>query len=137
MVCRRPEQPPVQCTFAVHTHDDDFNLLLFGDLENDAIRLPRQHTFLRRAPDARFLGYGRSETCASIVFEVTPVLRHTEVSGSAESRYIGQLLDDVGRRTRMSQRGRALVDGLGATRTAEMIDRRHRARAGAGEKTTK
>ena len=61
----------------------------------------------------------------------------TEVGEEAIASAVRSLLDDVGRRTRMSQRGRALVDGLGATRTAEMIDRRHRARAGAGEKTTK
>jgi spore coat polysaccharide biosynthesis predicted glycosyltransferase SpsG/CMP-N-acetylneuraminic acid synthetase len=62
----------------------------------------------------------------------------TEIGEDAIGSAVRSLLDDVERRTQMSRRGRALVDGLGAARTAVVIlDRRQRARAGAGEKTAK
>ena len=62
----------------------------------------------------------------------------TEIGEDAIGAAVHALLDDVERRRQMSDRGRALVDGLGATRTAEVIlDRRQRGRAGAGEKTAK
>ena len=61
----------------------------------------------------------------------------TEVDEQAIATAVRSLLADVARRRQMSGRGRALVDGLGASRAAEVIlDRRQRARttAGAGEK---
>jgi spore coat polysaccharide biosynthesis predicted glycosyltransferase SpsG/CMP-N-acetylneuraminic acid synthetase len=63
----------------------------------------------------------------------------TDVDEHAIAHAVQALLADVGRRRKMSGRGRSLVDGWGASRTAEVIlDRRQRARAaaGAGEKTT-
>ena len=57
----------------------------------------------------------------------------TDVDQGAITDAVQALLSDAGRRRKMSARGRALVDGLGATRAAEVIlDRRQRARAGAG-----
>jgi len=59
----------------------------------------------------------------------------TEVGEDALASAVRSLLDDVGRRREMSRRGRALVDGLGASRAAEVIlDRRQRSRQAAGEK---
>ena len=45
----------------------------------------------------------------------------TEVEGGALARATTLLLGDVGRRRAMSARGRALVDGQGALRTAELV----------------
>jgi spore coat polysaccharide biosynthesis predicted glycosyltransferase SpsG/CMP-N-acetylneuraminic acid synthetase len=57
----------------------------------------------------------------------------TEVDEPAIAEAVHSLLADAGRRRHMSAKGRALVDGLGATRAAEVIlDRRQRGRAGAG-----
>jgi spore coat polysaccharide biosynthesis predicted glycosyltransferase SpsG/CMP-N-acetylneuraminic acid synthetase len=45
----------------------------------------------------------------------------TEVDEAAVARAVTALLDDAPRRRAMSARGRALVDGLGATRAAELV----------------
>ena len=59
----------------------------------------------------------------------------TEVDERTIEKAVRSLLENPGRRREMSARGRDLVDGLGAHRTAEVIlDRRQRARAPA-EKT--
>jgi spore coat polysaccharide biosynthesis predicted glycosyltransferase SpsG/CMP-N-acetylneuraminic acid synthetase len=49
-----------------------------------------------------------------------------EVEELALFEAVRALLADAGRRRAMSERGRALVDGLGATRTAEMVLERRR-----------
>jgi spore coat polysaccharide biosynthesis protein SpsF len=60
----------------------------------------------------------------------------TEVAEDGITAAVRALLFDVERRREMSRRGRALVDGLGASRAAEVIlDRRQRVRAAASEKT--
>jgi CMP-N-acetylneuraminic acid synthetase/spore coat polysaccharide biosynthesis predicted glycosyltransferase SpsG len=49
----------------------------------------------------------------------------TEVADEALARAVSALLADAGRRRAMSERGRALVDGFGAARAAELVlDRR-------------
>ena len=50
----------------------------------------------------------------------------TEVEEGALAAAIGSLLRDVERRRQMSERGRALVDGLGADRAAEAVLARQR-----------
>jgi len=58
----------------------------------------------------------------------------TEVEEAALAAAVGALLGDVGRRREMSARGRALVDGLGAARAAEMVlERRGRPRTPEGQ----
>jgi len=58
----------------------------------------------------------------------------TEVDERTIEKAVRSLLENPGRRREMSARGRDLVDGLGAHRTAEVIlDRRQRARAPAEE----
>ena len=60
----------------------------------------------------------------------------TEVGEDTIAAAVRALLDDVERRREMSRKGRALVDGLGAARAAEVIlDRRQRGRAATAEKT--
>jgi hypothetical protein len=49
-----------------------------------------------------------------------------EVGEDALSAAVRALLADTERRRSMSERGRALVDGLGASRTAEMVLERRR-----------
>jgi spore coat polysaccharide biosynthesis predicted glycosyltransferase SpsG len=49
-----------------------------------------------------------------------------EVGEESLLQAVRALLHDAGRRREMSARGRALVDGLGATRTAEMVLERRR-----------
>jgi spore coat polysaccharide biosynthesis predicted glycosyltransferase SpsG len=62
----------------------------------------------------------------------------TEVDERAIETAVRSLLEDADRRREMSAKGRALVDGLGATRAAEVIlDRRQRGRAPAGEKAAR
>jgi spore coat polysaccharide biosynthesis predicted glycosyltransferase SpsG len=51
-----------------------------------------------------------------------------EVGEPALFAAVRALLADAGRRRTMSERGRALVDGLGAARTAEMVLERRRQR---------
>jgi spore coat polysaccharide biosynthesis predicted glycosyltransferase SpsG/CMP-N-acetylneuraminic acid synthetase len=59
----------------------------------------------------------------------------TEVGEDAIAAAVRSLLGDPGRRREMSRRGRTLVDGLGASRAAEVIlDRRQRERAAPGQK---
>jgi spore coat polysaccharide biosynthesis predicted glycosyltransferase SpsG/CMP-N-acetylneuraminic acid synthetase len=59
----------------------------------------------------------------------------TDVGEDRIASAVRTLLLDADRRREMSGRGRALVDGLGASRAAEVIlDRRQRARVAAGEK---
>ena len=59
----------------------------------------------------------------------------TDVGEDRVASAVRSLLEDVERRREMSRRGRELVDGLGASRTAEVIlDRRQRGRVPAGEK---
>jgi spore coat polysaccharide biosynthesis predicted glycosyltransferase SpsG/CMP-N-acetylneuraminic acid synthetase len=50
----------------------------------------------------------------------------TELSEEALARAVRELLDDVGRRRAMSGKGRALVDGLGARRAADVVRRQAR-----------
>jgi len=58
-----------------------------------------------------------------------------EVDEETLARAVRALLADKDRRREMSRRGQVLVDGLGATRAAEVIlDRRQRDRAVAGQK---
>jgi spore coat polysaccharide biosynthesis predicted glycosyltransferase SpsG len=59
----------------------------------------------------------------------------TEVSEAALGRAVLALLHDPGRRRAMSERGRSLVDGLGAARTAELVleNERRREKALSGE----
>jgi len=58
----------------------------------------------------------------------------TEVEEAALAESVRALLADVERRREMSARGRALVDGLGATRAAEVVlDRRGRPRTPEGQ----
>jgi spore coat polysaccharide biosynthesis predicted glycosyltransferase SpsG len=60
----------------------------------------------------------------------------TEVDEGAIEAAVRSLLEQTSRRREMSARGRTLVDGLGAQRTAEVIlDRRQRGRAATAEKT--
>jgi spore coat polysaccharide biosynthesis predicted glycosyltransferase SpsG/2-C-methyl-D-erythritol 4-phosphate cytidylyltransferase len=60
----------------------------------------------------------------------------TDVDEHAIAQAVHALLSDAGGRRKMSGRGRALVDGLGASRAAEVIlDRRHRSREAAAGKT--
>ncbi|HEY7509219.1 MAG TPA: hypothetical protein VIG50_03155 [Vicinamibacteria bacterium] len=57
-----------------------------------------------------------------------------EVGEEALLAAVRALLDDAPRRREMSRQGRALVDGLGATRTAEMVlERRRQPRVAVGE----
>jgi len=59
----------------------------------------------------------------------------TDVDETAIEAAVRSLLEQTSRRREMSARGRKLVDGLGAQRTAEVIlDRRQRDRASAAEK---
>ena len=59
----------------------------------------------------------------------------TEVDEEAIAAAVHGLLADAARRRQMSGKGRALVDGLGASRAAEVIlDRRQRDRSTAGQK---
>ena len=58
----------------------------------------------------------------------------TEVEEATLAEAVGALLADLERRREMSARGRALVDGLGATRAAEVVlDRRARPRTPEGQ----
>jgi LPXTG-site transpeptidase (sortase) family protein len=60
----------------------------------------------------------------------------TEVDERAIETTVRSLLESAARRREMSGKGRALVDGLGASRTADIIlDRRQRPRADAAQKT--
>jgi spore coat polysaccharide biosynthesis predicted glycosyltransferase SpsG/CMP-N-acetylneuraminic acid synthetase len=60
--------------------------------------------------------------------------RGPEVGEAALLQAVRALLQDPARRREMSARGRALVDGLGATRTAEMVlERRRSPRIALGE----
>jgi spore coat polysaccharide biosynthesis protein SpsF len=60
----------------------------------------------------------------------------TEVAEEGITAAVRALLFDAERRREMSRRGRELVDGLGASRAADVIlDRRQRARDAAAEKT--
>ena len=57
-----------------------------------------------------------------------------EVDEEALLAVVRSLLADADRRRRMSEKGRALVDGLGAARTAEMVlERRRQQRQPVGE----
>jgi CMP-N-acetylneuraminic acid synthetase/spore coat polysaccharide biosynthesis predicted glycosyltransferase SpsG len=59
-----------------------------------------------------------------------------EVAEETIASAVGALLFDVERRREMSRKGRALVDGLGASRAAEVIlDRRQSSRPATAEKT--
>lgn len=55
----------------------------------------------------------------------------TEVSDATLGRAVVDLLRDPARRRALSERGRALVDGLGATRTAELVLENERRREAA------
>ena len=60
----------------------------------------------------------------------------TEVDGTVLASAVKALLADPARRRAMSTRGRALVDGFGAARAAEVVlERRARPRVPEGQET--
>ena len=74
----------MQGSLAVHAHHDNLRVILRGNFQDCPVRLAGDDAFVRFAPDASLLWYGRLQACQRVFLEIAKVLADAQVADLIE-----------------------------------------------------